>query len=96
MELAFEPKGADNYTFADNTQLNGLLAKAATAPTMTQQVSLVHQAAQLVQDEVYDNVLFMQDPAVAYKTGWTGWKVEPSQLLSIINPQSLANVRYTG
>ncbi len=96
MELAFEPKGADNYTFADNTQLNGLLAKAATAPTMAQQVSLTHQAAQLVQDEVYDNVLFMQNPAVAYKTGWTGWKVEPSQLLSIINPQSLANVRNTG
>jgi peptide/nickel transport system substrate-binding protein len=96
MELAFEPKGANNYTFADNTQLNGLLAKAATAPTMAQQVSLVHQAAQIVQDEVYDNVLFMQDPAVAYKTGWTGWKVEPSQLLSIVNPQSLANVRYTG
>jgi peptide/nickel transport system substrate-binding protein len=96
MELAFEPKGANNYTFADNTQLNGLLASAATAPTMAQQVSLVHQAAQIVQNEVYDNVLFMQNPAVAYKTGWTGWKVEPSQLLSIINPQSLANVRFTG
>jgi peptide/nickel transport system substrate-binding protein len=96
MALAFEPKGANNYTFADNSQLNGLLASAATAPTMAQQVSLVHQAAQLVYNQVYDNVLFMQNPAVAYKTGWTGWKVEPSQLLSIINPQSLANVKYTG
>jgi peptide/nickel transport system substrate-binding protein len=96
MELAFEPKGANNYTFVDNPQLNGLLAKAATAPTMAQQVSLAHQAAGLVQNQVYDNVLFMQNPAVAYKTGWTGWKVEPSQLLSIINPQSLANVKFTG
>jgi peptide/nickel transport system substrate-binding protein len=96
MELAFEPKGANNYTFADNPQLNGLLAQAATAPTMGQQVSLVHQAAQIVQSQVYDNVLYMQNPAVAYKTGWTGWQVEPSQLLSIINPRSLANVRYSG
>lgn len=96
MELAFEPKGANNYTFVNNSRLNGLLAQAATAPTMAQQVSLVHQAAQLVQTQVYDNVLFMQNPAVAYKTGWTGWQVEPSQLLSIINPRSLANVRYTG
>jgi peptide/nickel transport system substrate-binding protein len=96
MELAFEPKGTNNYTFDNNPRLNSLLASAATAPTMAQQVSLVHQAAQLVQSQVYDNVLFMQDPAVAYKTGWTGWKVEPSQLLSIINPLSLANVKYTG
>ena len=96
MELAFEPHGANNYTFADNSQLNGLLSKAATAPTMSAQVSLVHQAAQLVQNEVYDNVLFMQDPAVAYKAGCTGWQVEPSQLLSIVNPQSLANVKCPG
>ena len=96
MELAFEPKGANNYTFANNSQLNSLLAQAAVAPTMAQQVSLAHQAAALVQSQVYDNVLFMQNPAVAYKTGWTGWKVEPSQLLSIINPQSLANVSFSG
>lgn len=96
MELAFEPKGADNYTFANNPRLNSLLSQAATAVSASEQVSLVHQAAQLVQSQVYDNVLFMQNPAVAYKTGWTGWKVEPSQLLSIINPQSLANVKYTG
>jgi peptide/nickel transport system substrate-binding protein len=96
MELAFEPKGADNYTFANNPQLNSLLKQAATALSPSQQVSLTHQAAQLVQSQVYDNVLFMQNPAVAYRTGWTGWKIEPSQLLSIINPQSLANVKFTG
>jgi len=96
MELAFEPKGANNYTFDNNPQLTTLLQNAAVAPTMAQQVSLVHQAAQLVQNQVYDNVLFMQDPVVAYRTGWTGWVVEPSQLLSIVNPQSLANVKYSG
>jgi peptide/nickel transport system substrate-binding protein len=96
MELAFEPKGANNYTFADDSHLNGLLAQAATAPTQAQQVSLLHQAAAVVHDQVYDNVVFMQNPAVAFKTGWTGWKVEPSQLLSIINPQSLANATFTG
>lgn len=96
MELAFEPKGANNYTFVDDPKLNNLLEQAATSPTMGQQVSLVHEAAQMVQSQVYDNVLFMQNPAVAYKTGWTGWKLEPSQLLSIVNPQSLANVKFTG
>jgi peptide/nickel transport system substrate-binding protein len=54
------------------------------------------QAAKIVRDNVYDNVIFMQNLYVAHSSKWTGFVVEPSELLSIINPQSLANARKVG
>ena len=73
-----------------------LLYQAQTATDNATQVKLAQQAAQMVQDKVYDNVLFMQNLAVAYRKGWTGFVVQPSQLLSIVGPESLSNVKFTG
>ena len=93
MELAFQPKGVNNFTFETDPHLMSIINSAAVSPSMTQQVSLIHQAAGIINDQVYDNVLFMQNPAVAYRSGCTGWQVKPSILLSIISPQSLAAVK---
>jgi peptide/nickel transport system substrate-binding protein len=96
MLLAFEPGAANNYTFVDDQDLLNLLTQAQTATDSATQIKLAQQAAQMVQDKVYDNVLFMQNLAVAYRKGWTGFVVQPSQLLSIVGPESLANVKFTG
>jgi peptide/nickel transport system substrate-binding protein len=93
MELAFQPKGVNNFTFENDPHLMSIIDSAAVSPSTTQQVSLIHQAASIIYSNVYDNVLFMQNPAVAYRTGCTGWQVKPSILLSIISPQSLATVK---
>ncbi len=95
MELAFQDKGVNNFTFENDPHLMSLINKAAVSPSTDQQVSLIHQAASVIYDQVYDNVLFMQNPAVAYRAGCTGWQVKPSILLSIISPQSLAAVKCT-
>ena len=96
MLLAFQPGAANNYTFANDPDLLNLLYQAQTATDNATQVKLAQQAAQMVQDKVYDNVLFMQNLAVAYRKGWTGFVVQPSQLLSIVGPESLSNVKFTG
>jgi peptide/nickel transport system substrate-binding protein len=93
MELAFQDKGVNNFTFEHDPHLMSLINKAAVSPSTDQQVSLIHQAASVIYDQVYDNVLFMQNPAVAYRDGCTGWQVKPSVLLSIISPQSLATAK---
>jgi peptide/nickel transport system substrate-binding protein len=96
MQLAFEPGAANNYTFVDDPQLLGLLDKAQNATDSKTQIELGQQAAKYVQDKVYDNVLFMQNLEVAYRKGWSGFVTEPSQLLSIVNPESLSRVNHNG
>jgi peptide/nickel transport system substrate-binding protein len=93
MQLAFEPKGVNNFTFDTNNQLMSYIDGAVSSDNAAQEVSLIHQAAALIHSQVYDNVLFMQNPAVAYSSKCSGWEVEPSELLSIISPESLANAK---
>jgi peptide/nickel transport system substrate-binding protein len=96
MLLAFTPGAANNYTFANDPHLLSLLHQAQTATDEAAQIKLGQQAAKYVQDNVYDNVLFMQNLEVAYRSGWTNLVVEPSQLLSIVNPESLSRATYSG
>jgi peptide/nickel transport system substrate-binding protein len=96
MQLAFQPGAANNYTFADDPELLDLLDKAQTSTDTATQIKLAQQAAQMAQDKVYADMLFMQNLSVAYRKGWSGFVVEPSQLLSIVNPDSLSHVTYTG
>ncbi len=95
MQLAFEPKGVNNFTFETSNQLMSYIDGAASSDNTAQEVNLVHQAAALIHSQVYDNVLFMQNPAVAYSSRCSGWRMEPSELLSIISPESLANAKCT-
>jgi peptide/nickel transport system substrate-binding protein len=96
MQLAFQPGAANNYTFVNDPELLALLDKAQTTTDPAEQVELVHQAARMATDKVYDNVLFLQNLFVAHRKGMTGFQVKPSQLLSIVNPQSLANAQLPG
>jgi peptide/nickel transport system substrate-binding protein len=96
MLLAFTPGAANDYTFANDPELLDLLHRAQTATDPDEQIDLGQQAARLASEKVYANLLFMQNLSVAYRDGWSNFEVQPSQLLSIVNPDSLANVTYSG
>lgn len=95
MALTYLPKGAINYTLVDDPALNALVNKAQAETDKAKQKELIWQAATLVHDNVYDNVMYMQNLYVAHNAKWTGFIVKPSELMSIIDPQSLANVTKT-
>jgi len=42
-------------------------------------------------DNVYDNVMYTQNLYVAYRSDWSGFTVKPSELLSVVNPISVAS-----
>ena len=52
----------------------------------------MQQAAKMVHDNVYDNVMYMQNLYFAHSDNGSGFVVKPSELLSLIDPESLANV----
>jgi peptide/nickel transport system substrate-binding protein len=47
----------------------------------------------MVRDNVYDNVMYMQNLYFAHSDKASGFTVKPSELLSLIDPESLANVK---
>jgi len=96
MQLAFKPGAANNYTFETDQTLLDMLNKAQNDTDPKQQIEDGQAAAKYAQDKVYANPLFMQNLEVAYRKGWSGFVTEPSQLLSIVNPDSLSHVLYTG
>lgn len=89
--LSYLPGGAINYTFVDDPKLNGLIEEAQKTFDEGQRIQLMQQAARIVHDQVYDNVMYTQNLYFAYNNKWTGFTVKPSELLSIIHPESLAN-----
>jgi peptide/nickel transport system substrate-binding protein len=93
MSLTYLPKGVINYSHVDSPELTALVTKAQATTDQAQQKQLVWQAAKLVHDEVYDNVMYTQNLYVAHRSNWTGFVVKPSELMSIVDPQSLANVK---
>jgi peptide/nickel transport system substrate-binding protein len=91
MALAYLPRGAINYTYVDDPQLNALIAQSRVTFDRNQQVPILRQAAKLVRDNVYDNVMYTQNLYVAHRADWSGFVVKPSELLSIVNPVSVAS-----
>lgn len=96
MTLTYLPGGAINYSYVDDPELSALITKAQATPDQAQQKELVQEAARLVHDKVYDNVMYTQNLYVAHSSDHTGFQVKPSELLSIVDPQSLANVTPAG
>jgi peptide/nickel transport system substrate-binding protein len=96
MALTYLPKGAINYSLVDDPQLTDLVTRATQTTEREAQKQLVQQAAKLVRDNVYDNVMYLQNLYVAHSDKWTGFVVKPSELLSVVDPESLANARRTG
>ncbi|MFK3979334.1 ABC transporter substrate-binding protein [Micromonospora sp. NPDC050397] len=92
MALTYLPGGAINYSLVDDPALNALITQAQASTDRAQQRSLAQQAAKLVHANVYDNVMYMQNLYFAHSDKWSGFVVKPSELLSVVDPQSLANV----
>jgi peptide/nickel transport system substrate-binding protein len=93
--LSYLPGGAINYTHVDDPELNDLVARAGVTTDEEERIDLMRQAAKLVHDEVYDNVMYTQNLYVAHSSEWEGFIVKPSELLSIVHAQSVASAHKT-
>jgi len=38
--------------------------------------------------------MYVQNLNVAHSSDWTGFQIKPSELLSVVDPASLANVKH--
>ncbi|GIL34825.1 ABC transporter substrate-binding protein [Phycicoccus sp. DTK01] len=95
MALQYLPKGAINYSQVDDPALTDLIQQAQATVDADQQKVLVRQAAAYVHDQMIDNVMYVQNLYVAHRSDWSGFVTKPSELLSIIDPESLARVTRT-
>ncbi|SDU93051.1 peptide/nickel transport system substrate-binding protein [Microlunatus sagamiharensis] len=96
MTLTYLPDGIINYSYVDDPALNELITQATVTQDKAQKVDLMRQAAKIVRDNVYDNVMYTQNLSFAYSDKWTGFVSQPSELLSIVNPESLASATKVG
>ena len=92
MALQYLPGGAINYSQVNDPQLTDLITRAQSTVDPAAQKTLVRQAATYVHKNMIDNIMYVQNLSVAYRDGWTGFITKPSELLSILDPVSLANV----
>lgn len=91
MTLAYLPGGAINYTYVNDPDLNALIAKGQTTTNEKDKIKVMQDAAKIVHDNVYDNIMYTQNLFFAYSSKWTGFVSKPSELLSIVNPLSVAS-----
>jgi peptide/nickel transport system substrate-binding protein len=92
--LAFRTDAFINYASISDPELEKLIAEAQAATTPEAVKGPVQAAARLVRDQVYDNVVYYQTFQFAYRSDkWTGLVMLPSDLLSLVNPLSLASVK---
>jgi peptide/nickel transport system substrate-binding protein len=96
MSLTYLAGGAINYSLVNDPALSSLITQAQATTDKATQKTLITQAATMVHNNVYDNVMYMQNLYFASSDKWTGFVVKPSELLSLLDPQSLANVKSTG
>jgi peptide/nickel transport system substrate-binding protein len=88
--LAYLPDGAINYTYVDDPALNELIAQASVTTDPDEKIDIMRDAAKIVHDNVYDNIMYTQNLYFAHSDEWDGFISKPSELLSIVNPESLA------
>jgi peptide/nickel transport system substrate-binding protein len=93
--LSYLPGGAINYTYVDDPALNDLIAQGAQTTDLDTKVEIFREAAKLVHDQVYDNVMYTQNLYFARSDQWSGFLPRPSELLSIVNPLSVASATKT-
>jgi peptide/nickel transport system substrate-binding protein len=93
MTLTYLPGGAINYSRVDDPQLSRIITNAQATTDPAKQRELVTQASNLVRDKVYDNILYTQNLYVAHRGTLDGLVIQPSELLSVVNPSSLARVK---
>lgn len=96
MALQYLPDGAINYANVDDPTLSELIEKAAGITDDTERTQVMHEAATYVKEQAIDNILYVQNLYVAHSDDWGNFTVRPSELLSIIDPESLANATPVG
>lgn len=92
MALQYLPDGAINYSQVDDPALSELIRDAQSTVDPEEQKQLVRQAAGYVHKNMIDNIMYVQNLNIAHRDTWTGFITKPSELLSIIDPASLAVV----
>lgn len=95
LQLAFHSAGKTiNYGHVADPELDDLINRARRAPSAQAAAPLVNQAEQLIEDRAYDVPLYAETFQFAYNADRVqGVVPQPSDLLGIINPRSLGNVR---
>jgi peptide/nickel transport system substrate-binding protein len=91
MALTYLPGGVINYSYVDDPELSSLIEQARVTFERDEQKPLLQKAAKIVRDNVYDNIMYTQNLFVAHRSDWSGFVVKPSELLSIVNPISVAS-----
>jgi peptide/nickel transport system substrate-binding protein len=94
--LAFKSGGFINYAQVEDPKLDDLIDQAQRALTQEEAKPPIQEAARMIHDQVYDNVLYVETFNVAHSAKWTGFQPMPSELLSILNPLSLAAAKPAG
>jgi peptide/nickel transport system substrate-binding protein len=93
LALAFKCGGFINYANACDPELDKLIDQARGQIAQADQKGPIQQAAKLISDRVYDNVLYVEEFTIAHSAQWSNFLTQPSELLSIINPQSIAQAK---
>lgn len=94
--LLFDPDGFINYAGVDDQALVDAIDAAAVQTSIDDARPHVQEAARIVHDNVYDNVMYVEQFNFAYSADWTGFVPQPSELLSIVNPRSLSQATRKG
>lgn len=89
--LSYLPEGAINYTHVDDPKLNALIAEATVTEDRDEKIAIMRDAAAIVKEQVYDNIMYTQNLYFAHSAEWDGFVSKPSELLSIVNPISIAS-----
>lgn len=89
--LSYLPDGAINYTHVDDPQLNALIEEGMVTFDEDEKISIMREANKIVHEQVYDNIMYTQNLFFAASDEWAGFISKPSELLSIVNPLSLAS-----
>ncbi len=96
MALQYLPDGAINYSHVNDPKLTELITQAASLVDDEKRTAAIQEAATYVKEQAIDNIMYVQNLYVAHSSEWENFTVRPSELLSIINPESLANARPVG
>ena len=96
MQLTYLPGGVINYSYVDDPDLTALIDKGAVTADESARVKVMQDAAKIVRDNVYDNIMYTQNLYFAYSSKWTGFVSKPSELLSIVNSISVASAHPAG
>lgn len=89
--LSYLPGGAINYTHVDDPELNELIEEGMVTFDEDEKIALMRKANKIVHEQVYDNIMYTQNLFFAASDEWAGFISKPSELLSIVNPLSLAS-----